>query len=93
MAAGFIITASWPVNTEAESSMHIKDKSAANSTILLVCRPREERAADSEIHYWEDVELEVAKAVRKRVGEFQEAGHLRGRLVPCQLRTGARKVF
>jgi len=74
MAAGFIITASWPVNTEAESSMHIKDKSAANSTILLVCRPREERAPDSEIHYWEDVELEVAKAVRKRVGEFQEAG-------------------
>jgi adenine-specific DNA methylase len=74
MAAGFIITASWPVNTEAEGSLHIKDKSAANSTILLVCRPREERAPDSKIHYWEDVELEVAKAVRKRVGEFQEAG-------------------
>jgi adenine-specific DNA methylase len=74
MAAEFVITASWPVNTEAEGSLHIKDKSAANSTILLVCRPREERAPDSEIHYWEDVELEVAKAVRKRVGEFQEAG-------------------
>ncbi|WP_419805000.1 hypothetical protein [Terriglobus sp.] len=74
MAAGFVITASWPVNTEAEGSLHIKDKSAANSTILLVCRPREERAPDSEIHYWEDVEREVAKAVRQRVGEFQEAG-------------------
>lgn len=74
MAAGFVITASWPVNTEAEGSLHIKDKSAANSTILLVCRPREERDEDSEIHYWEDVEVEVAKAVRKRVGEFQEAG-------------------
>jgi adenine-specific DNA methylase len=74
MAAGFIITASWPVNTEAEGSLHIKDKSAANSTILLVCRPRGERALDGEIHYWEDVEVEVAKAVRQRVGEFQEAG-------------------
>jgi adenine-specific DNA methylase len=74
MAAGFIITASWPVNTEAEGSLHIKDKSAANSTILLVCRPREERTQDSHIHYWEDVEIEVAKAVRQRVGEFQEAG-------------------
>lgn len=74
MAAGFVITASWPVNTEAEGSLHIKDKSAANSTILLVCRPREDRKADTEIHYWEDVELEVAKAVRLRVGEFQEAG-------------------
>lgn len=74
MAAGFVITASWPVNTEAEGSLHIKDKSAANSTILLVCRPREERAPDSEIHYWEDVEGEVAQAVRQRVEEFQKAG-------------------
>ena len=74
MAAKFIITASWPINTEAESSLHIKDKSAANSTILLVCRPREERTANSEIHYWEDVEREVAAAVRLRVGEFQAAG-------------------
>ena len=41
--AGFVITASWPVNTEAEGSLHIKDKAAANSTIFLVCRPRELR--------------------------------------------------
>ena len=38
--SGFVITASWPVNTEAEGSLHIKDKAAANSTIFLVCRPR-----------------------------------------------------
>ena len=38
--AGFVITASWPVNTEAEGGLHIKDKAAANSTIFLVCRPR-----------------------------------------------------
>jgi putative DNA methylase len=74
MKAGFVITASWPVNTEAEGSLHIKDKSAANSTILLVCRPREEQAPGGEIHYWEDVEREVAAAVRLRVGEFQQAG-------------------
>ena len=37
--AGFVITASWPVNTEAEGSLHIRDKAAANSTIFLVCRP------------------------------------------------------
>jgi adenine-specific DNA methylase len=39
--AGFTITASWPVNTEAESSLHIREKSAARSTIFLVCRVRE----------------------------------------------------
>jgi adenine-specific DNA methylase len=74
MKAGFTITASWPINTEAEGSLHIKDKSAANSTIFLACRPRPEKAATSEKKYWEDVEPLVAKAVRERVQKFQDAG-------------------
>ena len=72
MDAGFVITASWPVNTEAAGSLHIKDKAAANSTIFLVCRPRGD--AQGETVYWEDVEPEVASAVRARVGEYQAAG-------------------
>ena len=71
--AGFVITASWPINTESSGSLHIKDKAAANSTVFLVCRPREERSADDTV-YWEDVEPNVAAAVRKRVAEFQAAG-------------------
>ncbi|MER8862538.1 DUF1156 domain-containing protein [Mesorhizobium sp. M0751] len=71
--AGFIITASWPVNTEAEGSLHIKDKAAANSTIFLVCRPRPAEQGDGTT-YWEDVEPLVAKAVRTRVEQFQKAG-------------------
>lgn len=74
MKAGFTITASWPINTEAEASLHIKDKSAANSTIFLACRPRPEQAATAEKTYWEDVEPLVAKAVRERVQKFQDAG-------------------
>ena len=75
MQAGFIITASWPINTEAEGSLHIKDKSAANSTIFLVCRPRPAAAHDrAVVSYWEDIEPEVARAVRGRVAEFQQAG-------------------
>jgi len=74
MHAGFAISASWPINTEAESSLHIKDKAAANSTIFLVCRPREETAHDASMIYWEDVEPLVAQAVRTRVAEFQKAG-------------------
>ena len=94
--AGLAITASWPVNTEAEGSLHIRDKAAANSTIFLVCRPRqaggagakdgagavrEDRPAcgdDAQDHaptvYWEEVEAVVARAVRTRVAEFQDAG-------------------
>jgi adenine-specific DNA methylase len=74
MKAGFTITASWPINTEAEGSLHIKDKSAANSTIFLACRPRHQQPATAEKLYWEDVEPLVAKAVRERVQKFQDAG-------------------
>ncbi len=74
MEAGFIITASWPINTEAVGSLHIKNKAAAKSTIFLVCRPRDEDSKAEQNLYWEDVEPRVARAVRKRVEEFQEAG-------------------
>ena len=90
MDAGFVITASWPINTEAEGSLHIKDKAAANSTIFLVCRPRRPLTGEKytemvrEGHvdynkaspsvYWEDVEPRVAHAVRTRIQEFQNAG-------------------
>ncbi|HMO44758.1 MAG TPA: DUF1156 domain-containing protein [Rubrivivax sp.] len=70
--AGFAITASWPINTEAEGSLHIKDKSAANSTVFLVCRPRTDHAGEA--RYWEDVEPTVRQAVRQRIAQFQQGG-------------------
>jgi len=73
LEAGFMITASWPINTEAEGSLHIKDKAAAKSTIFLVCRPRLTKSADSAT-YWEDVEPELKQTVRERVKEFQTYG-------------------
>ena len=89
MEAGFAISASWPINTEAEGSLHIKNKAAANSTIFLVCRPRSSREEEDTLMvreapavygeattsvYWEDVEPQVTRAVRTRVEEFQRAG-------------------
>lgn len=70
--AGFVITASWPINTESEASLHIRNKAAANSTVFLVCRPRTTR--DDGSAYWDDLEREVRQSVRRRIGEFQEAG-------------------
>lgn len=75
--AGFMITASWPINTEAEGSLHIKDKAAANSTIFLICRPRPERDPADAVQYWEDLEPRLAAAVRERIADFQ-AGGIRG---------------
>ena len=71
--AGFVISASWPVNTEAEGSLHIKDKAAANSTIFLVCRPRPEQT-DDDMVFWEELEPLVKLEVLKRVEAFQQAG-------------------
>ena len=74
MEAGFAITASWPINTEAAGSLHIRDRAAANSTVFLACRPRPAAGETDEVQYWEDVAPGVAEAVRKRVEEFQNAG-------------------
>ena len=69
--AGFYVTTSWPINSEARGSLHIRDKAAAKSTILLACRPRQTRDSTS---YWEDVEPLVREAVRRKIGEFEKAG-------------------
>ncbi len=74
MEAGFIVTASWPINTEAEGSLHIRNKAAANSTIFLACRPRAEDTGEDRDQYWEEVEPEVAQQVRARIEAFQQAG-------------------
>jgi len=72
--SGFVITASWPINTEAEGSLHIRDKNAAKSTIFLVCRPRAPLGDTPETTYWEDVEPRVRTVVQERVQEFQKSG-------------------
>ena len=74
MEAGFVITASWPINAEAAGSLHIRNKAAVKSTIFLVCRLRAEDGESEGDHYWEDIEPRVARAVRERVEEFQDAG-------------------
>jgi putative DNA methylase len=78
MEAGFAVNASWPINTEAEGSLHIKDKASASSTVFLVCHPRQEPAADADDVYWEDLEPRVRAAVRARIDEFLAAGIRKG---------------
>jgi len=42
--AGFTITATWPVKTESEHSLHQAKKNAAQSTVILVARKRPAKA-------------------------------------------------
>ena len=93
MEAGFAITASWPINTEAEGSLHIRNKAAANSTIFLVCRPR---ARDA----WGQGEPLLGGrgaagcACRPQTGPgVPGRGDRRGRSLSCLLRPGAGGVL
>ena len=61
IGAGFRITRTWPVKTEAEAALNIKGKAAARTTILLVCRPRGDNRTPAA---WPDVEEQIARAVR-----------------------------
>ena len=56
--AGWIITASWPIDTEMGTRLRAKDSAALASSIHLVCRPRENTDGSiriNEIGDWRDV--------------------------------------
>ena len=72
--AGFSITRTWPVKTEAESSMNIKDRAAARTTILLVCRPREHNPTPEP---WHRVEELIANAVQDDIRDNLSQAELR----------------
>lgn len=70
LEAGFAITASWPVHTESEHSLHQAKKNAAASTIFLTCRKR----ASAEPAYWDDVKGDVARTARESATRFAAEG-------------------
>jgi putative DNA methylase len=67
--AGFAITSSWPIATEAESSLHQANKNSAQSTILLNGHKR----GDTQPAYWVDIRREVEQAAVDAVARF--SGH------------------
>ena len=69
--AGFSISRTWPVKTETESAINIKDRAAARSTILLVCRPRTDNPT---LEPWHVVESRIAQAVRADIPTLQDYG-------------------
>ena len=67
IAADFNITRVWPVKTEAEAALHIKDKAAARTTMLIVCRPRDTQHGRSSPRPWAEVEAEIGNAVQREI--------------------------
>lgn len=73
LQAGFTIETSWPVNTETEVGLHIRALNSARSTIMLVCRKREEHEREAKV-YLDDIEQDVRRAARDAAMRFQHDG-------------------
>lgn len=72
LETGWQIGSSWPVNTEFLHSLHQLRKSAARSTILLFCEPRQQA---SESTYWDQaLQQQVRATARNKAREYQEFG-------------------
>jgi adenine-specific DNA methylase len=68
--AGFSISASWPVHTEFEHSLHQAKKNAAASTIFLACHKR----MSSVPTYWADIRRQVELAAEEAAHRFAGQG-------------------
>jgi adenine-specific DNA methylase len=70
--AGFTITATWPVKTESEHALNQAKKNAAQSTVILVARKRDDKA---EVGYF-DVEMrrEIRLAAQKTAERLMKDG-------------------
>ena len=68
--AGFTTTATWPIKTESEHSLHQARKNAAQSTVLLVARKRE--AAAGLRYFDEEMRAEIREAARRTAARLRD---------------------
>lgn len=72
IAAGFTITATWPVKTESEHSLHQAKKNAAQSTVILVARKRPPGAGTG--YYTEEMKSEIRQKARATAERLKKDG-------------------
>ncbi len=66
--AGWIITASWPIDTERPGRLRSQNSAALASSVHLVCRPREYEDGSliqNQIGDWRDVQEELPKRIHE----------------------------
>ena len=68
--AGWIITASWPVDTEMGSRLRAQGSAALASSVHLVCRPR----VTNEIGEWRDVIAELPQRIHDWMPRLAKEG-------------------
>lgn len=79
--AAFVVTASWPLHTEAVGALGIQSKQAPRRALMLACRPRPEAETETETEVSGEVAPtlaplaeRVAQRVQSRLAEFDALG-------------------
>jgi putative DNA methylase len=75
--SGWIITASWPIDTEMSSRLRAQDSAALASSVHLVCRPRENpdgSLRNADIGDWRDVLTELPRRIHEWMPRLAEEG-------------------
>ncbi len=75
--AGWIVTASWPIDTEMGTRLRARDSAALASSVHLVCRPRESpdgTLRDADIGEWRDVLAELPRRIHDWMPRLQSEG-------------------
>lgn len=70
--SGFTITATWPVKTESEHSLHQAKKNAAQSTVFLVARKRDPNAGTG--YFDRAMQNEIRKRAESAADRLQKEG-------------------
>lgn len=75
--AGWVITGSWPIDTEMESRVAAQGQARLASSVHLVCRPREKVGASirgDETGDWRDVLQELPRRIHEWMPRLAEEG-------------------
>ena len=75
--AGWVIVASWPIDTELENRVSAQGQARLGSSVHLVCRPREDNEGhvrDDDTGDWRDVLHELPKRIHDWMPRLAEEG-------------------
>ena len=75
--SGWIVTASWPIDTEMGSRLRARNSATLASSIHIVCRPREDehgKVRDDAVGDWRDVLNEVPQRIKAWLPRLAQEG-------------------
>jgi len=77
LEAGWIITASWPIDTENAMRMRARNSAVLGSSVHLVCRPRERSSGElitDTVGDWREILSELPKRIRDWMARLDSEG-------------------